>query len=92
MPQPTLADVPLGRSARILRVAAPRPLAVRLMEMGLVPGTEVVLRRKAPLGDPLELELRGYSLSIRRSDAAQIEIAAEGSAAPAKGGAGGADG
>lgn len=74
MPQPTLADVPLGKSARILRVAAPRALAVRLMEMGLVPGTPVTLRRRAPLGDPLELELRGYALSIRRSEATQILV------------------
>ena len=54
------------------KVNAARPLAVRLMELGLVPGTEVTLCRRAPLGDPLELRIRGYSLSIRGTEAAKV--------------------
>lgn len=76
----SLAETPIGRIATVVRVRAARTLAVRLMEMGLVPGTEVVVRRKAPLGDPLELELRGYALSIRRSEAEAIEVAGPGEA------------
>jgi Fe2+ transport system protein FeoA len=47
---------------------------MRLLEMGLTPGTEVAMVGAAPLGDPLELELRGYRLSVRRSEAARVEI------------------
>ena len=49
-------------------------LSVRLLEMGLTPGVEVALVGAAPLGDPLELELRGYRLSVRRVEAARVEI------------------
>jgi ferrous iron transport protein A len=49
-------------------------LSVRLMEMGLTPGVEVAVVGTAPLGDPLELELRGYRLSVRRSEAARVQI------------------
>jgi len=48
----------------------------RLMEMGLIPGTEVRFVRTAPLGDPLEIELRGYNLSLRRAEAALISVSA----------------
>jgi ferrous iron transport protein A len=49
-------------------------VSVRLLEMGLTPGVEIALVGAAPLGDPLELELRGYRLSVRRSEAARVEI------------------
>ena len=51
-----------------------RPIARRLMELGLVPGTKVSVTRVAPLGDPLELRLRNYALSIRRTEALSIEV------------------
>ena len=70
----TLADLAVGERAVIESVTAPRPLAVRLMELGLVGGTEVVLKRRAPLGDPLELELRSYALSIRREEARCVRV------------------
>jgi Fe2+ transport system protein FeoA len=71
----TLADIRLGSSATITCVAGPRAFRRRLMEMGLVPGTEVKVVTRAPLGDPLQIELRGGQWSIRREEAAQIEVA-----------------
>ena len=50
-------------------------LTLRLLEMGLVPGTDVVVIKRAPLGDPIELRLRGFHLSLRRVEAARVEVA-----------------
>jgi Fe2+ transport system protein FeoA len=69
-----LALLPVGASAVVRRVGSVRPVARRLMELGLVPGTTVTLTRIAPLGDPIELRLRNYALSIRRAEALTIEI------------------
>ena len=60
--------------ARVAKVLGIDEISVRLMEMGLTPGVELQIVGTAPLGDPLELELRGYRLSIRRSEAARVEI------------------
>jgi Fe2+ transport system protein FeoA len=68
----SLADLPLGASGVVASVGCPRAVARRLMEMGLLPGTRVTIVRIAPLGDPLELRLRSYALSIRREEAAAI--------------------
>lgn len=70
----TLAGLRVGASGVVRRVAGPRAVTRRLLEMGLVPGTTVTLRRVAPLGDPIELRVRDYALSIRRADAAGIEL------------------
>ncbi len=70
----SLASLPLGGSAVIRGVHASRSVARRLMELGLVPGTAVRVTRVAPLGDPLELHVRNYALSIRRTEAQAIEI------------------
>ncbi len=70
-----LADLALGSRGRVIRVAGADELSLRLLEMGLTPGTEVELIGAAPLGDPLELEVRGYRLSLRRAEAARVEIA-----------------
>jgi Fe2+ transport system protein FeoA len=70
----SLATLPLGREAIVRSVRIARPLARRLMELGLVPGTRVSVTRVAPLGDPLELRLRNYALSIRRAEALSIEV------------------
>ena len=70
----TLASLAVGETAVVARVLGSRAVARRLLEMGLVPGTAVTVRRVAPLGDPLELRVRGYALSIRRAEAAGIEI------------------
>lgn len=69
-----LGCLPLGGSGVVRRVSGDRHVARRLMEMGLLPGTPVTIARVAPLGDPLELRLRGYALSIRRHEAMGIEI------------------
>ena len=69
-----LADLSVGSRARVSAVLGADELSMRLMEMGLTPGVEVALVGIAPLGDPLELELRGYRLSVRRSEAARVKI------------------
>jgi len=74
LPPRSLAALPLGREAVVRSVRTSRPLARRLMELGLVPGTRVSVTRVAPLGDPLELRLRNYALSIRRAEALSIEV------------------
>lgn len=72
---PSLDEIAIGRSTRVADVAGSDPTAVRLLEMGLTPGVAVKVVAAAPLGDPLELELRGYRLSIRRHDAARVAVA-----------------
>lgn len=72
--QTTLGDVEIGARAIIRAVRCARPDAVRLMEMGMLPGTQIELVRRAPLGDPLELRLRGYALSIRTAEAKLIDV------------------
>jgi ferrous iron transport protein A len=72
----TLSGLALGRRAVIRHLSMERPVARRLMELGLLPGTTVEVVRVAPLGDPLELKLRGYRLSIRRSEAVRVEVEA----------------
>jgi ferrous iron transport protein A len=69
-----LSDLKLGERAKIVGVAGGDGISVRLLEMGMVPGSEVKLIGVAPLGDPLEFELRGYRLSIRRSEAARVSV------------------
>ncbi len=69
-----LAELSVGSRAVVRDVRCARVLRRRLLEMGLLPGTRVEVVRRAPLGDPLELRLRGYALSIRREEAAAIEV------------------
>ena len=69
-----LVDLPVGSSGKVRRIAGVDDIAVRLLEMGVTPGVEVLMLGAAPLGDPVEVELRGYRLSLRRSEAARIEI------------------
>jgi len=70
----SLDDVPVGSTVRVRDVAGGDAVAIRLLEMGVTPGVEIRLVGKAPFGDPLELELRGYRLSIRRQEAARVSI------------------
>ncbi len=72
----SLGDLSVGESAIVRHVGCARATAVRLMEMGLLPGTRVTLLRVAPLGDPLELVIGGYALSIRRAEARSVMIEA----------------
>jgi ferrous iron transport protein A len=70
----TLAQLATGTRATVTDVAGTDDIALRLMEMGLVPGTEITLLGAAPLGDPIEIELRGYRLSLRRAEAARVSV------------------
>jgi len=69
-----LAEIPVGARGRVIAIDGDDELSLRLMEMGLTPGIEVAVIGTAPLGDPLELELRGYHLSVRRSEAARVRV------------------
>ena len=69
-----LAELGVGGRARVLRVHGDDEISLRLMEMGLTPGVDMQLVGTAPLGDPLEFEVRGYHLSLRKSEAARVEI------------------
>lgn len=69
----TLAELELGARARVQAVLGGGALALRLLEMGFVPGTVVTLVKRAPFGDPLELRVRGAHVSLRRAEAARIE-------------------
>ena len=70
----TLATLSVGKPARVTRIEGVDEISCRLMEMGLTPGVELRVVGVAPLGDPLELELRGYRLSVRKSEAMRVEI------------------
>ena len=70
----TLDKLPLGQSAVITAVGGEGALRCRLLDMGLIPKTTVRVEKIAPLGDPLELRVRGYSLSLRKEDAGRIEV------------------
>ncbi len=70
----TLADLSVGASARVISVTGQAALEQRILEMGVLPGVQVKVVRQAPLGDPIEIRVMGYSLSLRRSEAACIEV------------------
>ena len=80
----TLAQLAVGASATIRAYPQSGPAFTRLREMGLLPGTRVTLVRTAPLGDPIEIQVRGYRLSLRKSEASLVEIAAEPSSTAAR--------
>ncbi len=71
----SLATVNIGSTTRVLDISGEDNTSLRLLEMGLTPGVEVTVVGTAPLGDPIELELRGYRLSIRRNEAARVVVA-----------------
>ncbi len=74
----TLSMLSIGESARVLQVLDPvGEVGSRLMEMGIIPGTTLTLVGQAPLGDPLVIQVRGFQLSLRRSEAEGIEVARE---------------
>ncbi len=70
----TVKELRIGESAKVLKLYGEGAVKRRIMDMGITKGTLVTLRKVAPLGDPLELRVRGYELSIRKSDAELIEI------------------
>ena len=70
----TLAEIKVGQDAVLRTIGGQGELRHHLLDMGLTPGTEVTLRKVAPMGDPIEVELRGYELTLRLADAAKIEV------------------
>ena len=70
----TLRDVKIGESATVKRLHGEGATKRRIMDMGITRGTEIKVRKLAPLGDPLELTVRGYELSLRKADAEMIEV------------------
>ena len=75
MPTMTLDTLDVGESGRVVTVSGPADVRRRLMEMGLTPGATVRLIRFAPLGDPIEVEVRNYRLSLRKQEASQVTLA-----------------
>ena len=69
-----LKDVKVGESTRVVRVNGQGALRRRIMDMGVTKGTKIYVRKMAPLGDPIEINVRGYELSLRKEDAASIEV------------------
>ena len=70
----TLKDVKVGQTARVVRLHGEGAVRRRIMDMGITKGVEIFVRKVAPLGDPMELAVRGYELSLRKADAEIIEI------------------
>lgn len=73
----TLKDAPIGSTVKVVKVHSEGPVRRRIMDMGITKDCKIELVRTAPLGDPIEVTLRGYMLSIRKADAAMIEVALE---------------
>jgi len=69
-----LSDLKTNVSKKIIKVNGTGALRHRLLEMGIIPGSQVQISKKAPLGDPLQIHIRGYELSIRKDDAELIEV------------------
>lgn len=75
----TLNDLKIGESGVITAVGGEGALRLRLLDMGLIPKTLVRVQKVAPMGDPIQIQIRGYELTLRREDAQRIEIRKEGS-------------
>ena len=72
--QITLKDLLPGEKGRVISIGSAGPVRRRLVDMGITPGTVILLRKLAPLGDPMEINLRGYELSLRKNEAEQVII------------------
>lgn len=70
----TLKDVKVGQRTTVVKVHGQGAVKRRIMDMGITRGVEVYVRKVAPLGDPVELNVRGYELSVRKADAEMIEV------------------
>ena len=70
----TLKEISCGQSVKIKRLNGDGPVKRRIMDMGITKGTEIKVRKVAPLGDPVEINVRGYELSLRKNDAENIEV------------------
>lgn len=70
----TLKDVKCGQSVSVVKLHGEGAVKRRIMDMGITKGTEVYIRKVAPLGDPVEVTVRGYELSLRKADAQMVEV------------------
>ena len=70
----TLRDVKIGETVKVVKLHGEGPIKRRIMDMGITKGTEIHMRKVAPLGDPVEVTVRGYELSLRKADAEMIEV------------------
>lgn len=71
----TLKDAKIGETVSVVKLHGEGPVKRRIMDMGITRGIDVYVRKVAPLGDPIEVSVRGYELSLRKADAEMIEIA-----------------
>ena len=70
----TLRDVRIGQTVKVVKLHGEGPVKRRIMDMGITKGVEVYVRKVAPLGDPIEITVRGYELSLRKADAQMVEV------------------
>ena len=70
----TLRKAAIGQTVRVKKITGDGPVKRRIMDMGITKGVEINIRKVAPLGDPIEVTVRGYELSVRKADAAMIEV------------------
>ncbi len=70
----TLRDVPCGQTVKVVKLTGEGPVKRRIMDMGITKGVSLYVRKVAPLGDPVEITVRGYELSVRKADAQMIEV------------------
>lgn len=71
---PFLNEVPVGDTVKVIKLEGDGPTKRRIMDMGITKNTEIFVRKLAPLGDPIQINLRGYELSIRKEDAKNIRV------------------
>lgn len=70
----TLREVPIGGKTKVVKITGEGAIKRRIMDMGITKGTDIQVRKVAPLGDPIEITVRGYELSLRKADAEMIEV------------------
>ena len=70
----TLRDVPVGATSKVVKIHGEGALKRRIMDMGITKGSELYIRKVAPLGDPVEITVRGYELSVRKNDAQCVQV------------------
>ena len=70
----TLKDIKVGQTVRVVKVHGEGAIRRRIMDMGITRGVEIYVRKMAPLGDPMEIFVRGYELSLRKADAEMVEV------------------
>jgi ferrous iron transport protein A len=73
----SLDELPIGTSAHVVKIEGNSPVIKRLLEMGVIPGAPISVIRTAPLGDPLQIRVRGYHLALRRAEAQTITVAGD---------------